>query len=357
MNIAARMPSSPPSRWTSPSILRVTTTGAWARPGWYDLLTKAEEQGALGSADLDELYRDYAVLAIQDQERCGLDILTDGEVWRKSWIRYIVKNVPGLTPRPLPRKLGPHGWDKQETYTLQNKIRELDSVWDYVSEYQFLRCHTDRLTKICMPGPYGITTQLDFVNVYENRTQCAEALVPAIHGDIVRLVAAGCDYIQLEEALTPGIAADDRNATDMVRLINKCVDGIAGCTFVLHICFGSSHRLPYAKRTYKDLFPTMLDAHVHGFSLEFAAREMAEIDMVGDWPRERILSAGLLDIKTHYVETPDDIIERARVCLKYRDPERLEISSDCGFRHVPRNLTIAKYVAAAEAARRLRETG
>jgi 5-methyltetrahydropteroyltriglutamate--homocysteine methyltransferase len=357
MNIRAEAMTAGATPWLPPAELRVTTTGAWARPGWYDLLVKSEGEGRLGSADIDELYRDYAVLAIQDQEECGLDILTDGEVLRKSWIRFIVKNVPGLAPRPLARKLGPHGWDQQETYTLQSQIEELASVWNYVEEYKFLRAHTNRFAKICMPGPYGITTQLDFIPAYKSRTQCAEALVPAIRGDILRLVAAGCDYIQIEEALTPGVTADDRNAADMVRLINKCVEGISDCTFILHICFGSSHRLPYAKRTYKGLFPRMLDANVHGFSLEFAAREMAEIEIVGEWPRDRILSAGLIDIKTHYAETPADIIERARLCLRYRDPERLEISSDCGFRHVPRNLTIRKYLAAAEAARRLRATG
>ena len=96
---------------------------------------------------------------------------------------------------------------------------------------------------------------------------------------------------------------------------------------------------------------------MHGFSLEFGAREMAEINLVGKWDRERILSAGLIDIKTHYSETPEDIIERVLTCLKYRDPERLEISTDCGLRRVPRYLAINKMSAAAEAARRLRTSG
>ena len=83
----------------------------------------------------------------------------------------------------------------------------------------------------------------------------------------------------------------------------------------MHICFGSFRRLPYAKRTYRWLSPALLDANVHGFSLEFDAHEMTEIDLVGKWDRERILSAGLIDIKTHYCETPEDIIERVRTCL------------------------------------------
>ena len=345
--------------YDAPSNLRVTTTGAWSRPGWYDVISRHEEPEEFGPEDIAELYRDYAVLAIDDQERCGLDILTDGEVRRKSWIRFIVKNVPGLERRPLARRLGPVGWDTQETYTLTKPIGDAleDGIWDYASEYELLRSQTDRLVKICMPGPYGITTQLDFTQVYDSRSQCAEALVPAIRADIQELAEAGCTYVQLEEALTPGVAADDRSPEQMARLINKCVDGITGVTFILHICFGSSQRLPYAKRTYRDLFPKMLDCNVHGFSLEFAAREMAEIEMVGGWDRERILSAGLIDIKTHYAETPEDIEERIRTCLRYREPEFLEVSSDCGFRHVPRNLTIRKYLAASEAARRVRDRG
>jgi 5-methyltetrahydropteroyltriglutamate--homocysteine methyltransferase len=125
----------------------------------------------------------------------------------------------------------------------------------------------------------------------------------------------------------------------------------------VRICFGSFRRLPYANRTYRRLSPALLDANVHGFSLEFDAHEMTEIDLVGKWDRERVLSAGLIDIKTHYCETPEDIIERVRTCLEYRDLERLEISTDCGLRRVPRYLAIGKMSAAAEAARRLRASG
>lgn len=337
--------------------LAVTTTGAWARPGWHGLLVDREDDGSFGPDDITELYDDYAMLAIQDQEECGLDILTDGEVRRKSWIRNVVKNLPGLTPRPTQRLLGPAGWDTIETYTLDRKIGDLDSIWDYASEYQYLRRSTDRAVKVGMPGPFGICTQLDFTPAYRTRSECAEALVPAIKEDLKRLVAAGCDRIQIEEALTPGVVADDRTAETMVRLINECVEGLSGCTIILHVCFGSYFRLPYAKRSYRGLFPQLLDANVAGFSLEFGAREMAEIDLLKDWEPDRILSAGLMDIKTHYAETPQDIIDRARVCLEHREPESLEISSDCGLRHVPRPLAKQKATAAVEAARKLREAG
>src|SRR5580704_3714332 len=297
-----------------PATLPVTTTGGWARPGWWDILADAEKEGRFGPADRQELLDDYCQLAIRDQERAGLDALTDGEHRRDGWIEGITGKMAGLRLRPSPPKLG-------------------------------------------MPGPYGITTELDFSQVYRTRRECADALVPAIRADIEKLVAAGCDYIQIEEPLTPSHATEDRTPENLVETINAVVDGITGCTFIVHICFGSFRRLPYAKRTYRWLFPALLDANVHGFSLEFGAREMAEIDLVGKWDRDRILSAGLIDIKTHYSETADDIIERVRTCLEYRDPERLEISTDCGLRRVPRYLAISKMSAAAEAARRLRLSG
>ena len=345
------------SDYQYPAALPVTTTGGWARPGWWDILADAEKQGRFGPADTRELLDDYCQLAINDQEKAGLDILTDGEHRRGGWIEGITGKMAGLALRPPPRRLGAIGWDMLPVYEVREPLETVESIWDFTGEYRFLAARTSRRPKIGMPGPYGITTELDFSPVYRTRRDCAQALVPAIRADIQRLVAAGCDYIQIEEPLTPSHAAEDRTAENLVALINQVVDGITGCTFIVHICFGSFRRLPYAKRTYRWLFPALLDANVHGFSLEFGAREMAEIDLVGNWDAGRILSAGLIDIKTHYSETPEDIIERVRTCLRYREPERLEISTDCGLRRVPRYLAVSKMSAAAEAARRLRQTG
>jgi 5-methyltetrahydropteroyltriglutamate--homocysteine methyltransferase len=345
------------STYTPPTSLPVTTTGGWARPGWYDILAEAEPHGRFGPDDREELFTDYGRLAIADQEDCGLDIVTDGEHRRLGWIEGITAALPMLEPRPARRKLGAIGIDQLEGYVLRRPLDGLESLWDFVSEYRFTRTHTERRPRVGIPGPYGLTTEIDFTPVYPTRSQCARAFVPVVRHHIQELVAAGCDYIQIEEPITPSLAADDRTAEDMARLINACVDGVNGCTFTIHICFGSFRRLPYAKRTYRGLFPALLAANVHGFSLEFAAREMAEIEMVGDWDRDRILSAGLIDIKTHYAETPEDVIERLRVCLRYRDPERLEISTDCGLRRVPRYLAKQKMSAAAEAGRRVRASG
>ncbi len=188
--------------------------------------------------------------------------------------------MPGIKMRPAPRKLGAIVWDMLPVYEVRWPPDDIESIWDYVSEYRFLRTRTGRWPKTGLPGPYGITTELDFSPVYRYRSDCAEALVLAIRRDIQNLVAADCDYIQTEEPLTPSRAAEDRTAENLTELANKAVDGISGCTFVVPICFGSFRRLPYAMR-----------------------------------------------IKMHYPETPEDILERVRTCLEDQDPERLEIST------------------------------
>ena len=288
------------STYEYPDTLPVTTTGGWARPGWWTSSRTPKRRAVSARRTARNSSTTTAGWPSSTKRPPAFDILTDGEHRRLGWIEGITGSMPGIQMRPAPRKLGAVGWDQLPVYEVQRPLEDIESIWDYASEYHFLRARTDRRPKIGLPGPYGITTELDFSPVYRNRRDCAEALVPAIRHDIQDLVAAGCDYIQIEEPLTPSHAAEDRTAENLVDLINKVVDGISGCTFVVHICFGSFRRLPYARRTYRWLFPALLDANVHGFSLKFGAREMAEIDLVGKWDRERILSAGLIDIKTHY---------------------------------------------------------
>ena len=345
------------STYVVPDTLPVTMTGGWSRPGWYDILDEPANRDRFAPLDREELYDDYCRLAILDQQDCGLDIVTDGEHRRLGWIEGISSALPGTRRVPPKRNLGAIGFDSLWTYEVHEPVEQIESLWDYVREYEFLAANTDRRPRIGLPGPYGMTTELDYTPTYTSRYDCAKAFVPVIRRHVQELVAAGCDYIQLEEPMTPSHAEEDRTPHGMAELINAVVDGVSGCTFTVHICFGSFRRLPYAKRTYRWLFPALLDTDVHGFSLEFGAREMSEIDLVGQWDRERILSAGLIDIKTHYAETPEDIIQRVRTCLKHRDPERLEISTDCGLRRVPRGLAKQKMSAASEAARRLRANG
>jgi len=175
------------SDYQYPSALPVTTTGGWARPGWFDILADAQKDGAprgqFGPADRQELLDDYCQLALCDQEAAGLDILTDGEHRRGGWIEGLTGKMPGLRMKPAPRKLGAIGWDQLPVYEVVAPLDGIESIWDFAGEYEFLTARTTRRPKIGMPGPYGITTELDFSPTYRSRRECADALVPAIRAE------------------------------------------------------------------------------------------------------------------------------------------------------------------------------
>ncbi len=118
--------------------LAVTTTGGWARPGWWDLLEEGEAAGRFGPDDQRELYDDYCRLAIGDQEACGLDIVTDGEHRRRGWIENITAALPGITRRPSRRRLGALGYDMLDVWELSQPFDDLDRLWDFTGEYRFL---------------------------------------------------------------------------------------------------------------------------------------------------------------------------------------------------------------------------
>jgi 5-methyltetrahydropteroyltriglutamate--homocysteine methyltransferase len=112
--------------------------------------------------------------------------------------------------------------------------------------------------------------------------------------------------------------------------------------FALHICFGTYKKVPYAKRTYRSYFPDILEAKADQFVLEFANREMSEIDQWRHWAPDRELAAGVIDVRTAYCETPEDVAERIRVCLEHLPVEKLLLCPDCGMRRVVRYLAFDK---------------
>ena len=181
--------------------------------------------------------------------------------------------------------------------------------------------------------------------------------MPALNHEIRQLAAAGCTWIQLDEPATPGYAANDpHTAADIARLFNACIDGVTGVHFSLHICFGSFRKLPYAKKTYARYFPDLLEAKADQFVLEYGTREMAEIEQWMSWAPDRELGAGIIDIRTHYCETPDDVAERVRKCLDHVPADKLFLTTDCGLRYVHRTLARQKITNLVAGVQQVRET-
>ena len=148
-----------------------------------------------------------------------------------------------------------------------------------------------------------------------------------INAEQTALVDEGADFIQLDE---PSFAIVPGSLRDWVELFNACVEGV-NAKLALHVCFGNLGSRPRGKRRYNWMFPELLDVKADQLVLEFANREMVESDLWKEFGVERELGAGLIDIKSFDVESPEDVAERIREMLRYVPAEKLYINPDCGF--------------------------
>lgn len=328
--------------------LRTTVIGSYAHPAWLYASQAWMAEGRFGPSDVTETYDDAVDRAIADQEEAGLDEITDGEMRRESFVWAFAKRATGLREVEAPRKVGELGLDQRSVWDTTGPV-DMPHGLGAVEEFAYLAQHTHRPTKISLPGPFAMTSFMRPVEPhYRDRSALAAAFVPALREEIRRLAAAGCTFVQLDEPATPGYGYDPHAPKDIAELFNACVEGVEGVKFGLHICFGTFRKIPYAKRSYAPYFPDLLEARVDQFAFEFASREMAEIERCAEWVGDRELCAGIVDVRSHYLETAADVAERARTCLEHVPAERLCFSPDCGLRWVPRWLARGKIGALAE---------
>jgi len=165
-------------------------------------------------------------------------------------------------------------------------------------------------------------------------------------------VQAGATFIQLDEP-SYAVHVQAGSPAEFVRLFNQTVAGVEA-RIGLHLCFGNYAGRPVAKRLYRPLFPHIQDVRADELALEFANREMAEIDLWREFPGDKTLAAGLVDVKNYYIETPEDVAGRIRRTLEVVPPEKLTITPDCGFSQTARWAARAKLRAMVEGARIVR---
>ena len=300
-------------------LLPTSVIGSYAMPGWFWTAVDQIDQEKYGPSDIRETFDDAVNLAMLDQQRAGVDVITDGEMRRWYFVQSFYKNLPRWWPTEriqVPAGLG------------------------LVEEFEYAKKHTDRPLKATCPGPLTLTIhiQLRDDKIYKDRIELAYEFADVVNRELKDLVAAGADFIYLDEPSFSIIPGRDNNWID---LFNRTVEGVES-KVGLHICFGNLGSRPRGKRRYDWMMEDIMRANAQQISLEFANREMVELELCGEIAQEKEVSAGLVDVKSFYIETPEDIAERVRQTLEYVPAEKLWITPDCGFFQVPRWLAFQK---------------
>src|SRR6478609_5702960 len=323
------------------AILGTSVVGSHARPSWFVAGIAAAERGEFGPVDLEEMLDDAVDLAVRDQEEAGVDIVSDGEMRRAGFFTAeFYRHVTGVRALPPARRLGAGAHDQQHRFEVLEPIAAPDGL-GVVAEYRYAVTRTTRPLKVTLPGPYTLSGRLTYGpgQVYATRNAAAEAFVPILRAELDGLVAAGADFIQIDE---PSPAIHPEAPADFSALFNAAVAPVVGrARLGAHLCFGNYLGRPLAKRTYRPVLGPMLDFRVDELVLEFANREMAEVEILGEIAAAgRHVGAGIVDVKNSYVETPDDVAERIEVVLAAGvAPDWLTLVPDCGFSQTPRAQT------------------
>ncbi len=335
---------------TNDTLIPTSTIGSYSPPSWLCVALEAIERGELGETDIEETLNDAVRVAVIDQEQAGIDIVTDGEMRRQDFVLGFYELLTGLKQMPPARTKGPDGHDQRGKWMVTAPIRAPHGL-GIVKEFEYLKTQTSKPIKVTCPGPFTLSGRPQPGSVYKDRLEVAYALSDIINAELKQLVAAGATFIQLDE---PSYAVYPERPQEFARLFNMTVDGV-NAKIGLHICFGNYRGRAVGKRCYRPLFPHILEANFDQLALEFANREMAEIDLWREFPTNKELAAGLIDVKNYYIETPADVAERLRIALKYVKPEKLSITPDCGFSQTARWAAFAKLksmVAGTEIIRR-----
>ena len=331
-----------------------TVVGSYPQPDWLidrqrlgDRLpprVRARELWRIPEPFLTEAQDDATRIAVQDMERAGVDVITDGEMRRESYSNRFATALDGVDldepgvaldrtghETPVPRVVGP--------------IRRTRPV--EVRDVQFLRSITDRRIKITVPGPFTMTQQAQN-DYYADERNLALAYAEAVNEELRDLKAAGADVVQIDE---PYLQARPEPAREYaIEAINRALEGIEGET-VVHTCFGYAHIVHHRLAGYPFLRELRQCLATH-LSLE-AAQPDLDPEVLRE-VAEKTIILGVLDLGSSEVETPDVVAGRIRKALAAITPERLVVAPDCGMKYLPRERAFRKLRAMVAGARLVR---
>ncbi|RMG26531.1 MAG: methionine synthase [Bacteroidetes bacterium] len=336
--------------------IRTTVIGSYPFPGWLEFASAQLEQ--FGPADLAEMQEDAVIAAIHDQLQAGLDVITDGEQTRLDFNLSFYGHLQGIRPQPqIARRWGPPAHDQRGKYLITAELSAPEGL-GVVQEYLRLKrlAPAGPVLKASIPGPYTLSGRLIPNGPYSDRFAVTEALLPIVRDELQALVQAGCTEITVDEP-SMSCYAYKEDTRRFVDLFNRTVEPIVGaCRLSTHLCFGNYKGRAVGYRRIAPMFPDFLDFKVDEIHVEMASREFAEIELIEQIGRKMDVAVGIVDVKSYYIESVDDIAERIRLCLKYVPAHRLSVAPDCGLSQTARWAARKKLANMVAGARKVRQS-
>ncbi len=316
--------------------IRTTVIGSYPFPGWLEFATRNLNQ--FGPSDMEELIEDAVTVAIQEQVATGLDVITDGEQSRLDFNLSFYGFIQGIAENAeVRRNFGPPAHDQRGKHAIFETLRAPNGL-GAVAEFLRLKRLAPKgpTLKASVPGPYTLSGRLVPNKEYPDRMAITEALLPIVRQELEDLVAAGCTEITVDEP-SMSCYAFREDTKKFVDIFNRTVEPVVGkCFLSTHLCFGNYKGHAVGYRRIAPMLPDFLDFKVDEVHMEMANREFAEIELAAEFARRMHVAVGIVDVKSYYVESVEDITDRIKLCLQYIPADKLSVAPDCGLSQTAR---------------------
>lgn len=337
-----------------PHPIRTTVIGSYPFPGWLEFSVRHLHE--FGNADREELIEDAVIAAIHDQVAAGLDVITDGEQTRLDFNLSFYGYLTGIKENTDElRKFGPAAHDQRGKNSI---VDTLTAPHGLGAVKEFLRLKklapTGPTLKASIPGPYTLSGRLLPNEKYKDRYAITEALLPLVKKELEDLVAAGCTEITVDEP-SMSCYAYKEDTKRFVDIFNRTVQSVVSkCRLSTHLCFGNFKGRPVGYRSLKPMLPDFLNLSVNEVHIEMANREFAEIELLAAFAEKLDVAVGIIDVKSYYIETEQDVVDRIERVLKYVPASKLAVAPDCGLSQTARWASRQKLANMVKGAKRVR---
>lgn len=345
-----RLPSSR-SRDKGLPLIPTSVIGSYSFPKWLDQVRALGAKGTLAAAEVEEAHDNAVKSVIKDQEMAGVDVITDGEIRRETMVYFFSKRI--------------HGFDFEHAkmHAIGNLDPSIQMPDPVINEqvrwkqglgmdvhFRFLKEHAVARTKVCVTGPHMLAKRATD-EYYRDDKRLVFDLADILNKELKGLVAAGCDFIQIDEPVWVGYPGD---MPWLVESFNRLVDGVRA-KIGLHVCYGNYQLKKLFKGQYAELFPAILDTNADQICLEFAVSDGVGLELFSRYKTDKEVGVGVIDVKTEEIETPQVVAKRIRQALKHIPADRMSVVPDCGMKFMPRARAYGKLKAMVEGTRIVRK--
>jgi 5-methyltetrahydropteroyltriglutamate--homocysteine methyltransferase len=311
-----------------------TSVGSFPKPEYLVRARADFAKGKITTDQLRELERKATAFWIETQEKLGVDVLVDGEMYRGDMVAYFAERLPGFTEGGLVRAYGNRYYHKP---IITGEVSWPGPVT--VDSWQFAQSLTKKPVKGMLTGAYTIM-DWSFNEHYPDRRATAMALAAVIRKEVEALIAAGCKIVQIDEPALSVRPEELPIALEAMERTTKDLDAY----FVTHACYGE----------FDHIYPGMLDLAVDNFDLEMSNSDLDLLEIFRRHPFTKDISFGVVDVHSHRMEALEAVRGRVEKALTILPKEIIWIDPDCGLKTRTVEQAIEKLRLCIEAAKSFR---